>query len=135
MGCASSKTIKAVVEAQHQKEEALLGPPTKIQDASEHAQYVLMFVRKTIEQHLGVFRLDKLIATQMITRDVGQDGKDGTMYYIKAQVNSSATKWEYIFVKAYEPQMAEGNTITTTTSPVTFKGMKEMDKDYQLVVF
>eukprot|EP00529_Nitzschia_sp_RCC80_P042374 CAMPEP_0113442306 /NCGR_PEP_ID=MMETSP0014_2-20120614/1545_1 /TAXON_ID=2857 /ORGANISM="Nitzschia sp." /LENGTH=44 /DNA_ID=CAMNT_0000333207 /DNA_START=129 /DNA_END=260 /DNA_ORIENTATION=+ /assembly_acc=CAM_ASM_000159 len=44
MGCASSKTIKAAVEAQHQKEEALLGPPTKIQDASEHAQYVLMFV-------------------------------------------------------------------------------------------
>ena len=114
----------------------MLGPPTKIQDATEHAQYILMMTRETIEQHLGVFKLDKLRATQMITRDVGRDGEEyGTMYYIKAQVNSQLTKWTWIFVKIFEPKTTPGDTIVTTTSPVTFKAMKEMDQDYELVIF
>jgi UDP-N-acetylmuramyl tripeptide synthase len=131
MGCVSSKAA-AAVERQHAKEESMLGPPSKIMDASEHAQYVLMMVRKTIEQHLGVFELDKLKATQMITRTVGNNGDDGTMYYIKAKVNSDLTKCTYVFVKIYEPSTL---TVTTGVSPVTFKAMKEMDQDYELVTF
>lgn len=125
MGCISSKASAAAVEAEHEKEEAILGPPSKTMDASEHAQLILMLVSKTIEVHLETFKLDTIKATQMITRQVSND--QGTMYYIKAQV--SCVKWPWIFVKIYEPPTV------TDVSPAVFKGMKKMDQDYKLVTF
>mmetsp|Transcript_3708 Transcript_3708/g.8045 ORF Transcript_3708/g.8045 Transcript_3708/m.8045 type:complete len:126 (+) Transcript_3708:203-580(+) len=125
MGCISSK---AAADAAHQKEEeeAALGPPSEIMDASDHAQDLVMIVSKTIGLHLDVMSLDDLKATQMITRAVSKLN-DGTMYYVKAQ--TGLDEWPWIFVKIYEPPEV------TDVSPVTFKDIKKMKDDFKLVTF
>mmetsp|Transcript_14618 Transcript_14618/g.23731 ORF Transcript_14618/g.23731 Transcript_14618/m.23731 type:complete len:123 (-) Transcript_14618:209-577(-) len=122
MGCASSS--EAITAA----EEARLGPPSKTQDASEHAQQLVMLVKPTIEVHLETMHLDHLKATQMITRACisGDDG--GTMFYVKCRTNLD-DNWPWIFVKLYEPP------VVTDVSPVQFKEMKKMDQEYKLVTF
>jgi len=59
MGCISSK---AAADAAHQKEEeeAALGPPSEIMDASDHAQDLVMIVSKTIGLHLDVIFFRRL---------------------------------------------------------------------------
>uniref|UniRef100_A0A7S4N0A4 Cystatin domain-containing protein n=1 Tax=Odontella aurita TaxID=265563 RepID=A0A7S4N0A4_9STRA len=134
MGCTSSKqaaeALRPITLAE--REEAALGPATKIMDASNNAQQLIMLVRKTIENHLDVDKLRALTATQMITRTVDSGGgaapgKGGIMYYVKVQ--TTLAEWPWIFVKIYEPPLV------TTASPVGFRGMKKMKDDFKLITF
>ena len=95
-------------------------------DADGYAQDLVMMVSKTIGLHLDTLNLGELKATQMITRDV-MTGDKGTMYYVK--VKTVLKDWPWVFVKIFEPP------IITDASPVTFKGMKKMVQDFELVTF
>jgi hypothetical protein len=125
MGCIASKSAEFVAN-EREREEAMLGPPSKTMDASSHAQNLVMLVRPTLQVRLEMMHLDKLQATQMITRQVF-NGDDGTMYYVKVQ--TSLSDWPWIFVKIWEPPLI------TDVSPVQFKEMKKMKEDYKLVTF
>ena len=68
------------VPSQHQREEAALGPPSPAMDASEHAQDLVLFVRKPVHFNLCDGPIQpaqkvELKATQMIKRDVNQASK------------------------------------------------------------
>ena len=125
MGCVKSKAA-AFQEEQEQREEAAMGPPSKIMDASEYCGLMLAAVRPTLEVHLATQHLNNLKATQFMTRSVS-NGDNGTMYYIKASTGLS--DWPWIFVKVWEPP-----SINTLDKP-KFKGMKKMDQEYKLVIF
>lgn len=123
------------VPSQHEREEAALGPPSKTMDASEHAQDLVLLVRKPIQFNLCDGPMPpahkiELKATQMIKRDVksGIQDNGGTMYYIKCKI-TGLDKWPWVFVKIYEPELV------TVATPVAFRGLKKMKEEYKLVTF
>ncbi|KAL9187124.1 hypothetical protein ACHAXT_010844 [Thalassiosira profunda] len=133
MGIIASKH-KAAKDEQLERLEAMLGPPSKTMDASNHVQELVMYVSKTLESHLDVLPVPgkrrDLQATQMITRSVrgsGNGENDGIMYYVK--VKTHVAKWPWAFVKIHEPPAV------TSVSNVQFWGMKKMKEEYKLVTF
>ena len=123
------------VQSQHEREEAALGPPSKTMDASEHAQDLVLLVRKPIQFNLCDGPIPpahkiELKATQMIKRDVksGIQDNGGTMYYIKCKV-TGLDEWPWVFVKIYEPELV------TVATPVAFRGLKKMKEEFKLVTF
>lgn len=125
------KTSEQRFEERMAREEAALTPPSKVMDASAHAQLMLQIVRYTIERHLGS-KEQNLKATQMITRDfITTNGNDigGRIYYVKAKTENP--EWPWIFVKIYEPPLITG----VPGFRVRFRQMKKMDREYELVTF
>mmetsp|Transcript_22105 Transcript_22105/g.33410 ORF Transcript_22105/g.33410 Transcript_22105/m.33410 type:complete len:133 (+) Transcript_22105:34-432(+) len=122
-----------VSNRQLEKEEAQLGPPSKIMDASQHAQLLVQTVRKTIEFRLGSKAERNLKATQMITRTFINTPRSrllpnlnpGTMYFIKVKTENKQYPW--IFVKIYEPP------VVTNVFKVKLRKMTKMDREYDLV--
>merc|ERR1719384_2999747 len=123
-----------ISRTQAEREEAALSPPSKVMDASQHAQQLVQTVRKTIEFRLGS-KERNLKATQMITRTFTNEPKSrlfsnldpGTIYYIK--VKTSNENWPWIFVKIYEPPLV------TNVFKVKFRNMRRMKNEFELVTF
>uniref|UniRef100_A0A6U2BUB8 Uncharacterized protein n=1 Tax=Pseudictyota dubia TaxID=2749911 RepID=A0A6U2BUB8_9STRA len=133
MGHVASKLESKEAE-RREREEALLGPPSKTLDATPYVQDLVRIVYKSVEDHLDLGILNtkdvKLESTEYIERVVrggGKDPKDGTMYYVKVRTN--VDKWPWVFAKIYEPPKV------TTVSPVTLKGFRKMEEEYKLVTF
>mmetsp|Transcript_42733 Transcript_42733/g.48560 ORF Transcript_42733/g.48560 Transcript_42733/m.48560 type:complete len:168 (+) Transcript_42733:53-556(+) len=120
------------------QEEAVLTPPSKIMDASIHAQHLVMIVKRVIELKLGK-KDDNLKATQMITRSFTNcstntsitrtlsSSSSASIYFIK--VKTSSTEWPWIFVKIYEPP------VINTVSKVILRDMKKMKEEFGLITF
>ena len=123
MGC---KPSKQRVEEFNQREQQVLTPPSKIMDASTHAQQLVQIIRQQISLQLGSKEMN-LKATQMITQTFTNSDKPGMIYYVKCSTTNP--EWPWIFVKIYEPP-----TITSV-SPVKFRGLKKMKEEYKLVTF
>ena len=70
--------------------------------------------------------LKTLKATQMITQPF-QGDNNGTYYYV--EVNTSAPKKPWIFVKIYEPPLV------TDVSPIQLKDAKTVDESDTLKTF
>ena len=121
------KTSQQRFEERIAREEAVLTPPTKVMDASTHAQHMLQIVRYTVEAHLGS-KEPNIKATEMITRDF-TNGNGGRIYYVKAKTENP--EWPWVFVKIYEPPLITG----VPGFRVRFRQMKKMDQEYKLVVF
>mmetsp|Transcript_42734 Transcript_42734/g.48561 ORF Transcript_42734/g.48561 Transcript_42734/m.48561 type:complete len:158 (+) Transcript_42734:174-647(+) len=110
------------------KEEAVLTLPSKIMDASTHAQRLVLMVKRAIELSLGK-KDDQLKATQMIIRTFTNSSPNSPafIYYIK--VKMSSTEWPWIFVKIYEPP------VINTVSKVVLRDLKKMKEEYGLITF
>mmetsp|Transcript_26164 Transcript_26164/g.39601 ORF Transcript_26164/g.39601 Transcript_26164/m.39601 type:complete len:140 (-) Transcript_26164:219-638(-) len=123
------------IERLKANEEAALTPPSKIMDASSHAQHLVLMVKRTIEQTLKS-KENNLQATQMITRTFTNcncnkgyrpSSDAASLYFIK--VKTSNKEWPWIFVKLYEPP------VISSVSPVRVRGLKKMKEEYELVTF
>lgn len=120
------------------QEEEMMGPPSKIQEASEHAQELVLESRVAIEMKLGSFWPTKdLQATEMMTQHVvgsishsvhcGFDSQCGKMYFIK--VKTSNKEWPWCFVKLYEPPNPDED------NHVMFRGIRKMHTELNLITF
>ena len=128
------KPSQRKIEERKAREEAALTPPSKVLDASTHAQHLVQIIRYKIEAHLGS-KEPNLKAAQMITREYITDNLKnnnkigGTIYYVKVQTENK--DWPWIFVKIYEPPIITG----VPGFRVRFMQMKKMDQEYKLVTF
>ena len=124
------KPSQQKIEERIAREEASFAAPSKIMDASTHAQHLVQIIRYTIEGRLGSKEPD-LKATQMITREYlpAKNQIGGTIYYVKVQ--TSNPEWPWLFVKLYEPPVITG----VPGFRVRFRGLKKMKEEYQLVTF
>lgn len=115
------------------REDASLTPPTKIMEASTHAQHLVQIVRYTIEAHLGNWKNLHIRAKEMISREIIVTDKKneigGTIHYIKCETDHP--EWPFIFVKLYEPPLITG----VPGFRVRFRQLKKMDREYGLVTF
>lgn len=145
MGClpkrkkSKSKVEEAVLGAEYLlNEEEMLGPASKVRDASEHANDLIQESRVAIELKLSCFCPTKEIkATEMITRHIvgsinhslhaSAGANTGTMYYIKVKLDNR--EWPWCFVKLYEPPNA------TDENHVMFRGIRKMHIENDLFVF
>lgn len=127
----NSMTKQERIEQHMAREEASLTPPTKVMDASTHAQHLVQIIRYTIEGRLGQKQLN-IKAKEMMTREIIVTNKHqigGTIYYIKCTTDHP--EWPFIFVKLYEPPVITG----VPGFRVRFRQLKKMDREYKLVTF
>eukprot|EP00544_Gedaniella_sp_CCMP2646_P004719 CAMPEP_0202481252 /NCGR_PEP_ID=MMETSP1361-20130828/909_1 /ASSEMBLY_ACC=CAM_ASM_000849 /TAXON_ID=210615 /ORGANISM="Staurosira complex sp., Strain CCMP2646" /LENGTH=121 /DNA_ID=CAMNT_0049108751 /DNA_START=193 /DNA_END=558 /DNA_ORIENTATION=- len=120
MGCMQIKEATTAEE-----EDQILGPPSKVMDASEHVQHLVYMVKPALEMTLLTQSLQTLKAMQMISRDIA--GNQGTMYYVKVKTSNAKMPW--LFCKIYEPPTVTG------VSPVQLKNVKQVSESEPLATF